>query len=199
MQKRGEVLSVQFAQLHWAFTTNTSELKALYSYHPFGLHGYIDTECLWRKVVCMNWSEMLCVLPCVISSVCLITVTEYIRILVRDTDYTSIPASDTEQSLRICTCVFYLLRSRRCVLEADNAGLWVLRCACGCRSTTLRQWGWGGGGEGGTDGSPSWSQCWRGRVVSAREKWLCVGSDLVVVIVFLVVHAGPGRLVLHAL
>lgn len=114
-----------------------SELKALYSYHPTGLHDDIDKCVCERTVVCMNWSKMLCVLACVISSVYLLTVTEHIRILVRDAEYTSIPASDTEQSVRIFTHVFYLLRSRRCILEADNAGLWVLRSASGWPSTAL--------------------------------------------------------------
>lgn len=79
--------------------------------------------------MCMNWSKILCVSACVISSVYLLTVTEHIRILVRDAEYTSTAASDTEQSVRILTRVSYLLRSRRCVLEADNAGLRVLRSA----------------------------------------------------------------------
>ena len=133
---------------------------------------------------------------CVISGVCLVT--GYIRVPARDAEYTRIPASDTEKSMCICTRVFYLLRSRRCILEADNAGLWVLRSACGWCSAALWQRGRGGGGEGGADGPPCCSRR-GGRVAPTWEERLCVGSDLVVVIVFLVVHAGPGWLVLHSL
>lgn len=187
-----EVLSVQFGQLHWAFTTNMSELTALYSYPLFGLYiarVFLSAQsCVWTD---QRW----CVCWRVISSVCRVTVTDNIRILVRDA---GIPASDNEQSARICTRVFNLLRSRRCILKANNAGLWVLRSACGWRSAALWQWHWGGGGERGADGSSSWPRC-GGGVASTWQERLCVGSDLVVLIVFLVVHAGPGRLVLHAL
>lgn len=68
-------------------------------------HWQCVCECM---VVCMNWSKMLCVLPCVISSVYLLTVTEHICILVRDADYTSIPASDTKQSVCIFTRVLFV-------------------------------------------------------------------------------------------
>lgn len=147
---------------------------------------------------CMKWSKMSCVL-CVISNACRVTVTGNICTLVRDTEHTSIRASDTEQSVCICTYVFYLLWSRMCILEADNAGLWVLRSGCGRCSTALWQCQRWRGGERGAHGSPR--QPWRGggRIVATWEERMCVGSDLVVVVVFLVVHAGPGRLVLHAL
>ncbi len=68
---------------------------------------------------------MLCVLPCVISCVCLITATGYICILVRDAEYTSIPASDTEQSVRICTRVFYCYD-----LEGASSKLIMLDSGC---------------------------------------------------------------------
>lgn len=56
----------------------------------------------------MNCSKMLRV---VFDIECTpkITATDYIRILVRDTEYTSILASDTKQSVHICTQVSCLL------------------------------------------------------------------------------------------
>lgn len=57
---------------------------------------------------CMNCSKMLRVV-CDIECTPKITATDYIRILVRDTEYTSILASDTKQSVHICTQVSRLL------------------------------------------------------------------------------------------
>ncbi len=73
----------------------------------------------------MNWSKTLCVLACVIPSVCLVTVTEYIRILIRDAEYTSIPASDTKQSVCISICVLYCYD-----LEGTSSKLIMLDSEC---------------------------------------------------------------------
>lgn len=90
------------------------------------------------RAVCMNWLKM-CVLVCVIASVSLIVATEQIRILVRHAEYISTPASDSQQDVCISTRVFYLLRSRRCVVKADDAGLGVLRSTRRRRPAALRQ------------------------------------------------------------
>lgn len=98
--------------------------------------------------------------------------------------------------MRTCTQVFDRLRPRRCILEADDARLWMLRSACARRPGALRQ----RGGRGGA-GSPCRPRH-RGRgrgFAPAGEERLRVGPDFVLVLVLLVVHAGPGRLVLHAL
>lgn len=48
---------------------------------------------------------MLCVLACCNECVCRVTVTDNIRILVKDAEYTSIPTSDKRQSAHLYTSV----------------------------------------------------------------------------------------------
>lgn len=98
----------------------------------------------------------------------------------------------------ISTHMSWTLRSRRCILKANNARFWVLRAACQRCCAHLGQ------GRGGRERHSRRSSCRprRGggrRLASSGQEWLHVCSDLVFLVIFLVVHAGPGRLVLHTL
>lgn len=99
----------------------------------------------------------------------------------------------------ISTRMSWTLRSRRCVLKANNARLRVLRAA---RQRCCAHLGQGRGG--GERRSRRSSRRPRrggggGRLASSGQERLHVRSDLVFLVVFLVVHARPGRLVLHTL
>ena len=96
----------------------------------------------------------------------------------------------------VCVCVCERLRSGVCVLKAYDAGLWVLDAGLG------RPPGEGGGGRreasaGSSSAEPRLGG--GGGLPSSTQERLGVCADLVFLVVLLVVHAGPGRLVLHAL